>query len=124
MSMRYPGLASLNFIMGIRLCPPLKILASSPYCCRKAIASGTVFGLRYSKAGGIIVVHPPIQAPSFRSLDADEKSCIWNLCNWERLQVPQLYSPCSMQWSKSGCSIANKRFVLNSSKYMDRDAYI
>src|SRR5271170_4121548 len=46
----------------MRLCPPLKILASSPYCCRKAIASGMVFGLRYSKAGGIIVVHPPIEA--------------------------------------------------------------
>jgi hypothetical protein len=47
--------------MGMRLCPPLKILASSPYCCKKAIASGMVFGLRYSKAGGIIVVYPPIQ---------------------------------------------------------------
>src|SRR5215469_1257730 len=54
-STRYAGLASRNFIIGIRLWPPLRILASSPYCCRKAIASGMVFGRRYSKAGGIIL---------------------------------------------------------------------
>jgi hypothetical protein len=47
--------------MGMRLWPPLRILASSPYCCRNAIASGRVFGLRYSKAGGIIVDYLPLQ---------------------------------------------------------------
>src|SRR6516162_4340541 len=43
-----------SFIMGMRLWPPLKILASSPYCLRKATASGMVLGRRYSKAGEII----------------------------------------------------------------------
>jgi hypothetical protein len=63
--------------MGMRLCPPLKILASSPYCCRKAIASGIVFGRRYSKAGGIIFVST--SHPGFP--DADEMRRIGNLPN-------------------------------------------
>src|SRR5215831_6741436 len=54
MSIRYAGRASRSFIMGMRLCPPLRIFASSPCCSSRAIASGIVVGLRYSKAGGII----------------------------------------------------------------------
>src|SRR5262249_32197990 len=41
--------------MGIRLWPPLNILASSPWRCRRVIASAMVEGRRYSKAGGIML---------------------------------------------------------------------
>src|SRR5713101_4249769 len=41
-SIRCPGCARRNFIVGNRLCPPASNLASSPYCCRSAIASSTV----------------------------------------------------------------------------------
>src|ERR1700743_2906714 len=54
MSIKWLGLASRSFIMGIRLWPPLRILASSPCCCSIATASGRVLGRRYSKAGGIM----------------------------------------------------------------------
>src|SRR5258708_18609895 len=54
MSMRYSGRASRTFIMGIRLCPPLKILAASPCCSNKATASGSVPGRQYSNDWGII----------------------------------------------------------------------
>src|ERR1700756_2157608 len=52
--MRYSGLASRTFIMGIRLCPPLKILAASPCRSSKATASLSVPGLQYSNDWGII----------------------------------------------------------------------
>src|ERR1700730_16233063 len=55
MSMRYSGRASRTFIMGIRLCPPLKILAASPYRSNNATASVSVPGLQYSNDWGIIL---------------------------------------------------------------------
>src|SRR5215475_13972147 len=55
MSITYAGRASRSFIIGIRLWPPLNILASSPCRCRRVIASEMVEGRRYSKAGGIML---------------------------------------------------------------------
>src|SRR5260370_19534719 len=54
MSIKKPGRARRSFIMGMRLWPPLKSLASSPCCCNRAMASGMLVGRKYSKAGGII----------------------------------------------------------------------
>src|ERR1700730_8246829 len=54
MSMRYSGLASRIFIIGIKLCPPLKIFAASPCCFNKPIASDIVSGRQYSNDWGII----------------------------------------------------------------------
>src|SRR5579864_3944500 len=50
--------------MGIRLCPPLRILASSPCCCSRPTASGSVLGRRYSKAGGIMG-RPPLSTSKY-----------------------------------------------------------
>jgi len=48
-SIRYPGDANLNYIMGIRLWPPESILASSPYFWSNEIASAIVPGDSYWK---------------------------------------------------------------------------
>jgi hypothetical protein len=58
--MRNSGRASRTFIMGIRLCPPLRIFAPSPYSFSRAMASETVSGRKYSKDWGIILL--PLQA--------------------------------------------------------------
>src|ERR1700677_2307929 len=71
--------------MGMRLCPPLKILASSPYCCRKPMASGIVFGRRYSKAGGIISCYLHPEFP-----DAGEMQTIPNLPNCKDFRLGNL----------------------------------
>src|SRR5215472_8353210 len=67
MSIKWLGRASRSFIMGIRLWPPLRILASSPCCCSNAMASGTFLGRRYSKAGGIM-----FHLFQHRSINSDE----------------------------------------------------
>src|SRR5262249_49314817 len=68
MSMRYSGRARRIFIIGIRLCPPLKIFAPSPCCCSREMASRMLSGRRYSKDCGIIVSpyseKEPIFAPA------------------------------------------------------------
>src|SRR5918999_5409427 len=55
MAIKYFGRATRNFIIGTRLCPPAKSLASSPCCCKSAIASPIPLGARYSKAAGYIL---------------------------------------------------------------------
>jgi hypothetical protein len=55
MSISHPGRAIRSFIIGIRLWPPLRIFASSPWSWSRETASGIVAGLRYSNTGGIIV---------------------------------------------------------------------
>src|ERR1700739_2987668 len=65
MSIRWLGRARRSFIMGIRLWPPLRILGSSPCCCRRPTASGSVLGRRYSKAGGIM--GPPLSTSNYCS---------------------------------------------------------
>src|SRR5918999_969595 len=55
MAIKYFGRATRNFIIGTRLCPPAKSLASSPCCCKSAIASRIPLGARYSKAAGYIL---------------------------------------------------------------------
>src|SRR5215475_3775727 len=54
MSMMYGGVASLNFIIGIRLCPPDRILASWPNLPSSDTASSSVLGAKYSKLRGIM----------------------------------------------------------------------
>src|SRR5215471_2775395 len=54
MSMMYGGAASLNFIIGIRLCPPDRILASWPNLASSDTASSSVRGAKYSKLRGIM----------------------------------------------------------------------
>src|SRR5687767_6331477 len=41
-----------SFIIGTRLCPPARILASSPCSTSSATASSTVAGAKYSNAAG------------------------------------------------------------------------
>src|SRR5215475_3128129 len=53
-SMMYGGVASLNFIIGIRLCPPDRILASWPNLPSNDTASSSVRGAKYSKLRGIM----------------------------------------------------------------------
>src|SRR5580704_4886733 len=48
------GRASRIFIIGIRLWPPLRIFAPSPCSSKRAIASETDCGRKYSKDWGII----------------------------------------------------------------------
>src|SRR5579883_1265161 len=48
------GVARRNFIIGSRLCPPARILASS-FCCSSPIASSTDEAATYSKGAGYIV---------------------------------------------------------------------
>src|SRR5215475_3028317 len=54
MSMMYGGVASLSFIIGIRLCPPDRILASWPNLPSSDTASSSVLGAKYSKLRGIM----------------------------------------------------------------------
>ena len=58
MSIRCRGEASRSFISGMRLCPPERILASSPSRASSAVASPIELGAWYSNAPGIIVVTP------------------------------------------------------------------
>src|SRR6516165_11342893 len=54
MSIKYFGRATRSFIIGTKLCPPAKSLASSPYCLRSEIASLIELAFRYSNAAGYI----------------------------------------------------------------------
>jgi len=55
MSTNTVGCASRNFMSGIKLCPPAKNLASSPYWPMSEIASSAEPARLYSNGAGIIV---------------------------------------------------------------------
>src|SRR4051812_17807185 len=54
MSIRNLGRATLSFIIGTRLWPPAKSLASSPWRRKSSTASSRPPGLKYSKIAGYI----------------------------------------------------------------------
>src|SRR5881409_3434346 len=56
MSTTCDGLERRSFISGMRLCPPERILASSPSLASSAVASSREAGAWYSNAAGIMAV--------------------------------------------------------------------
>ena len=52
MSMSTSGCASRSFIIGIRLCPPARILAPGAYLASRASACSTLVAFSYSTCAG------------------------------------------------------------------------